>query len=214
MKVSEMMTVLRERYVDSIEPESDSQPFVLFQWLNQAYLRIQRQSQYWSFLHSRGLLFSSVAGTASYDLTYRYIDQSTTYAIKDGTINRVPLYKGDYRFWVEEERSSAVTPGQPSYLIDAPGDSWILYPTPSAVWHVYGDAWDNPDTFDNEDSEPIWDAEFHDLVWLVALSTGIPRTMEKQFAESAVVEAQSNIPSIMQEFTRRYLSEFRGMRAA
>ena len=212
MRVSEMYTVLRERMVDDVSPnETDST--VLLAWLNQAYLRIQRQSRRWSFLHNRGLIFSSVANKPDYSLPLvRDIDMPTVYAVKDGSSTRIPLCKGDYKFWVEEERYSTITASQPVQLIRGPNSSWILYPTPSAVWHVYGDSWNQPDTFVGDNSEPIWDKDFHDLVWLVTLIVGTPRTTEIQFAESAVAEAQTNIPSIMLEFQRRYLPGFSGMR--
>lgn len=198
---------------DENTPYDTAEDPVLFDWLQQAYLRIQRQSNYWSFLHSRGLIFSTVADTASYSLPLvRDIDVRTTYALADGSSIRIPLFKGCYRFWVEEERYSIIPSSQPLELIEAPYDSWILYPTPDGIYHIYGDYWGQPDTFDDENAEPIWHEDFHNLVWLVALGTGVPRTLEKHFAESAVAEAASNIPSIMTEFQRRYLSDFRGMR--
>lgn len=211
MTVTEMYAVLRERMDDAVLPyERDDE--VLFQWLQQAYLRIQHQSHYWSFLHNRGLIFSSVANTASYSLpAIREIDLGTTYVVQDGSTVRTPLYKGDYRFWAEEERNGVITPSQPQLLIKGPNSTWILYPTPSAIWHVYGDSWAQPDLFDDGASEPIWDADLHSLVWMVAAVSTIPGTELKLFAESTLAEISSSIPGMMQEMRRRYLSDFRGL---
>lgn len=212
MKVSEMMATIRERMVDRADPE-DITSTVLFDWLNQAYLRIQRQSYFWSFLHSRGLIFSSVADTTTYSLPLvRTIDCSTTYAIQDGSSTRIPLHRGDYRFWIEENRYAAITTSQPCQIIEAPDDDWILYPTPNDVYAVYGDYWSQPSAFTNNASEPVWAEDLHPLVWMIALQTSLQRTQEQHFVESAVVEVTSNIPTMMDEMYRRYLSGFRGKR--
>jgi hypothetical protein len=210
MNVSEMMSNLRDRMLDTTDPEDAVDP-VLLLWLNQAYLRIQRQSLYWSFLHNRGLVFSSVADppTHTYSLPLiRTIDQRTVYATSDGGSDNFPLFRGDYGFWVEEQRYGMVASGQPVQLIEAPKDSWILYPTPDAIYDVYGDYWSQPDTLASVNDEPIWADDLHDLVWLTALRIGIPRILEDRFAKSAVEEAASLVPSIMTEMQRRYLSGF------
>lgn len=211
MQVSTMMSILRDRMVDNIH-EEDTSDSVLLQWLGQGYLRIQRLSQYWSFLHNRGEIFSSVASTSTYSLPLiRTIDQRTTYSTSDGGSDRIILCKGSYRFWVAEERYSAITASRPVQLIEAPNDKWILYPTPDAIYDIYGDYWSQPDTFSGKTSEPVWADDLHDLVWLVTLGTCIPRAYEKHFAESAIAEANANIPSVLLELQRRYLSGFKGM---
>jgi hypothetical protein len=211
MNVSEMMSNLRDRMLDSSDPPDTIDP-VLFLWLNQAYLRIQRQSLYWSFLHNRGLIFSSVADTHTYSLPLiRTIDQRTVYATSDGDSDNFPLFRGNYGFWVAEQRYGAVSSSRPDQLIEAPNDSWILYPTPDAIYDVYGDYWSQPDTFDDVDAVPVWASDLHDLVWLTALQVGIPRILEDRFSKSAVKEAADFVPGMMVEMQRRYLSGFRGI---
>jgi hypothetical protein len=211
MRVSEMITIMRERMIDQATAV-DTDDSVLFDWLQQAYLRIQRQSNYWGFLHSRGLIFSSTSGTFSYSLpTIREIDRRTMYSVLDGSSVKLPLFNGNYSFWVEENRHSVIPTAQPLQLIEAPNNNWILYPTPNNIYHVYGDYWSQPDVFIDEDDEPIWHEDFHNLVWLTALATGIPRTIEDRYAESARAELVANIPSILTEFQRRYLPDFKGL---
>jgi len=212
VNVSAMYDVLRERMRDDTDPYQTSDA-VLFQLLQQAYLRIQRHSPYWSFLRKTcELLFTTVADKTLYNLPYRDIDADTVYATLSGSSTSIPLYRGDYRFWAQERRHGVTSTGQPTWLIDAPGDSWIVHPTPSAVWSIYGDAWSHPDTFVDDYSEPVWDEDLHDVVWMTALTTAATRGLSKQFSEASTAEVLTTIPGMVQEMYRRYLTDFQGMR--
>lgn len=212
MNVTEMYAVLRERMVDAVLPY-ESEDSALFQWLQQAYVRIQQQSPHWEFLHNRGLVLTTTANKASYVLDVNAVDYRSLYAVKVGTTARTPVCKGDYRHWVSLEQSGSVPTGQPQLLIRAPNHSWIVYPTPSESWKIYGNFWTQPDLFLDGESEPIWDADLHSLVWMVALSTSIPRALEvdARYKDAAAAELTAGIRSMLQELYRRYLPSFRGL---
>ena len=62
-----MVTKIRLAMGDEVEPYVVSTQ-TIFEWLSDAYLRIQIEFDQWKFFHNRGLILTTVNGIAEYTL--------------------------------------------------------------------------------------------------------------------------------------------------
>jgi len=174
-----------------------------------AYDWIMDYSRHWEFLNSRGEIFVTIAGTREYDLSASLIESvewDSLYATKAGTTGRWPMYKMEYDVWQGQERSEIPSEGYPLYLVHAPLDTWIVWPTPSEVWSINGNYQQKKTRLEDEADEPAWDERYHELVVWAALLQ-LERAQEENKTPSAIQRA---FRAMWPGFLTEYLPPFRG----
>ena len=199
-----MILRLRDIMDDDVEPY-ETKDTEMFAWLNDAYLRIQLNSTRWGFLHTRGVLATLVAGTATYDSGgVSEVVQNSMYLIRDGETARLPLCFMGYEDWAFQEAAAPLTPGTPRNVMLEPDGLWRFSPTPDGVYTFYGDARFYPSGFSDLSDESIWDALYHDLVWLEALKVGGARC-ELELYQAQIAAELGRLPLLYRLFCQRYL---------
>lgn len=213
MNAGEMVTKIRLAMGDEVEPYVVSTQ-TIFEWLSDAYLRIQVEFEQWKFFHSRGLILTTANGTAEYTLTnVKEISKDSVYCNRVGENARYPMYFMEYEEWVAEEQINLQRAGNPMYFIKYPNDIYRIEPEPTEAWQVYGDIWYRPAAFTSLVDEPIWDSEFHSLVvWealkVAALEWPGSKKMQRMQANLAV-----NLIPMRRAFNYQYLDSKGGAEA-
>jgi len=206
MLVSEMIRRIREALQDEEQPYTHSSARIL-SWLQGAYMDRQLRSDYWRFLHQQGLFITTIAATADYTIApVKDIISNSLYYIKSGTVAKIPINIKDYAMWAMEEASgNDDAPSAPSYLIEMPDFSWKVDPVPDAVYAIYADRWYRPTEFVDVDAEPLWEAEYHEIVVLDAMKIAV--ALKPDSPESAIMAQQvrERLPRMERGFNRRYL---------
>ena len=183
----------------------------IVRWVADEYMRIQRESANWEFHHQRGLFLTLTATEDTYTKPgIRRLNERSFYAVKDGTTAREPVAVQDYSWWIEQVRRGINSGGSPFYLIEAPQDQWIIWPTPAAVYRIYGDWWIEEEELLLASDVTLWD-DIYDrlLVW------GVVELYAAEFASEGslpklMARAQRMLPSMRAAFNRKYLSDTRG----
>jgi hypothetical protein len=214
MNVGDMVRKIRSSLGDTAEPYQISTEEI-FDWLNEAYTRIQLESTQWRFFHYRGLLISAVPDVSGYSLAaFRQVEAQGLYAKRPGMVARYPILTKSYDWWQMENQVNYVPQGFPHYLIQLPSvTSWLIQPTPTEPWEIYGDAWYAPATFGSLADEPIWDEIYHDLVRLEALKIAAAEWPNEKESLQMMARAQEGLLPMKRSFCRRYLEPVQGARA-
>ncbi len=213
MNASQMVVKLRIAMGDEVEPyvvPTDT----IFQWLSDAYLRIQIEFDQWKFFHSHGLILTTIAGVAEYALyDVKEIAKDSVYCVKSGQTARFSMYYYDYETWVLDEQINLQQAGDPRYFIKLPNDNYRIEPDPTEVWNVYGDIWYKPAGFVNLNDEPIWDEKYHSLVVWEALKVAALEWPDNKKAQRMQANLAVNLPSIRRAFNYEYLASKGSARA-
>jgi len=206
MLVSEMIRRLRVALEDEKAPYTISTDRIML-WLQGAYMDRQLQSDYWKFLHQRGLFITTVADTEDYAVPLvKDIDPQSLYYIKSGTSAKIPLCLKDYASWVEEETSGTEdTTSAPSYLIEMPDHGWKVDPVPDGVYAIYADRWYRPSEFVDMNAEPLWEAELHEIVVLEAMKIAVALRPDSPSSAVMAQQVRERLPRMERVFSRRYL---------
>ena len=206
MLVSEMLRRLRVSLSDEEQPYTNSSQR-LMGWLNGAYMDRQLQSDYWKFLHQRGVFIVTEAGTEDYNTSaVKDIDPTSLHYIKTGTSARIPLCLKSYSLWSQEQASGAIlAPSAPSYLIEMPDQSWKIDPMPDGVYQIFATRWHRPSEFVDTTVAPLWESEYHEIVLLDAMKIAV--ALRPDSPESAIMAQQvrERLPRMERAFNRRYL---------
>lgn len=171
MNAGEMVTKLRLAMGDEVEPYIVPTA-TIFEWLSDAYLRIQIEFDQWKFLHYRGLVLTTVPGQEEYTLitgTVKEISKASLYCNRVGETVRFPMVFMEYDQWVAEEQINLQRAGDPLFFVKLPSGNYVIDPIPTEVWQVSGDVWYKPTGFTSLSSSPIWDSKYHGLVVWEAL---------------------------------------------
>jgi len=204
MNAGEMVTKLRIAMGDDVEPYVISTQ-TIFEWLSDAYLRIQIEFEQWKFFHNRGLILTTSDGTAEYTLTnVREISKDSVYCIKDGETARYPMYLMDYEEWVSEEQINLQQTGNPLFFIRLPSGKYRVEPVPTAVWRVYGDVWYKPAGFAIVSDSPIWDAKYHNLVIWEALKVAAIEWPDNKKTQRMQANLAVNLVPMRRAFNYEY----------
>jgi hypothetical protein len=213
MLVREMVEKLRLAMGDEVEPYMVSSQ-TIFQWLSDAYLRIQLEFDQWKFFHKRGLILTTSAGKAEYLLAgVKEISRDSVYCNRVGETTRFPMYFLDYDDWVAEEQINLQRAGDPRYLISLPNGNYRVEPDPTEAWQVWGDVWYVPAPFESLTDEPIWDEKFHGLVVWEALKIAALEWADNKKAQRMQANLAVNLPSMRRAFNYEYLETKGGARA-
>lgn len=206
MNASEMVTKVRIAMGDDVEPYVVPTQ-TIFQWLSDAYLRIQIEFEQWKFFHSRGKILTTVAGIAEYSLyNVKEISKDSVYCNRVGQTVRFPMYFLDYDTWVLEEQINLQRAGDPRYLIKLPNNSYRIEPDPTEAWEVWGDVWYDPAGFETLQDEPIWDEKFHGLVVWEALKVAAMEWTDNKKTQRMQANLAVNLPSMRRAFNYEYLN--------
>ena len=206
MNASEMVTKLRIAMGDDVEPYVVPTQ-TIFQWLSDAYLRIQIEYDQWKFFHNRGLILTTVAGTAEYSLyNIKEISKESVYCNRVGESVRFPMYFLEYDDWVLEEQINLQRAGDPRYLIKLPNDNYRVEPDPTAAWQVWGDVWYTPAGFESSQDEPIWDEKYHSLVVWEALKVASLEWADNKKTQRMQANLTVNLPPMRRAFNYEYLN--------
>ena len=128
MNVSEMINKLRIAMGDDVASYVVSSQ-TLFQWLSDAYLRIQLEYDQWKFFHKRGLILTTQANVAEYSLSnVREISKYSVYCNKVGESARLPLFYMEYETWVNEQQVNLQRAGDPTFFIRLPSGKYRIEP--------------------------------------------------------------------------------------
>lgn len=164
-------------------------------------------SRHWEFLSDRDEIFSTVDGTREYELSdVESIQWDSLYATRAGSTARYPVYQMLYDVWQNQERAEIPSEGYPLYLVDAPEDTWIVWPTPDQVWSLNGDWQAKKTQLTLSTDTPPWATRYHDLVVWVAL-LHLERNQEERKKTDA---AQRAFNALWPGFLTEYLPRFRG----
>jgi len=205
MTAAEMVEKLRIAMGDEVEPYMVSTA-TIFQWLSDAYLRIQIEFEQWKFFHSRGKILTTVAGQAEYTLNnVKEISKDSVYCNKVGEVTRYPMYYFDYSTWVLEEQINLQRQGNPRYFISLPNGNYRIEPDPTEVWEIWGDVWYKPASFESTGDEPIWDEKYHSLVVWEALKVAALEWPDNKKAQRMQANLAVNLPSMRRAFNYEYL---------
>lgn len=208
-----MVEKLRLAMGDEIEPYIVSTQ-TLFQWLSDAYLRIQLEYDQWKFFHNRGLILTTVAGQSEYTIySVKEISRDSVYCKRAAETARFPMYFMDYDAWVMDEQVNLQRAGDPHYLIALPNDSYRIEPVPTEVWQVWGDVWYQPAGFESLTDEPIWDEKFHGLVVWEALKLASLEWPDSKKAQRMQANIAVNLPTMRRAFNYEYLEHKGGAEA-
>lgn len=206
MNVQEMVTKLRIAMGDDIEPYAVPTS-TIFQWLSDAYLRIQVEFDQWKFFHKRKMVFATVAGKAEYYLhNVKEISKESLYCKRAGENARFPMYFLDYDLWVADEQLNLQRQGDPRYFISLPNGSYRIEPVPTETWQIWGDVWYKPAGFENLTDEPIWAEEYHSLVVWEALKIAALEFVDSKKAPRMQANLTVNLPPMRRAFNYEYLN--------
>ena len=214
---AEMVTKLRIAMGDDVEPYAVSTQ-TIFEWLSDAYLRIQLEFEQWKFFHNRGKLLTTISGTSIYTVTNcKAISADSIYCNKVGETARFPMYLMEYIDWVREEQINLQRAGDPMFLIKLPDGTYRVEPDPTAAWEIWGDIWYKPAGFTTLTSYPIWDAKYHNLVVWEALKVAAMEWQDgdKLHTNSRRIQANlvANLIPMRRAFNYEYLDSKGGARA-
>jgi len=213
MNVGEMVEKLRLAMGDEVEPYVVSTA-TIFQWLSDAYLRIQIEFDQWKFFHNRGLILTTVDGQAEYTLTnVKEISKDSVYCNRVGELNRYPVYFYDYSTWVLEQQINLQRQGNPRYLISLPNDNYRVEPVPTEAWEIVGDIWYKPAGFVDLADSPIWDDTYHGLVVWEALKVAALEWPDNKKKERMQANLAVNLVPMRRAFNYEYLESKGSARA-
>lgn len=213
MNVQQMITKLRLAMGDEMEPYVVSTQ-TIFEWLSDAYLRIQLEYDQWKFFHQRKLLLTTSAGKAEYTIdSVKEISRDSVYCNRVGETTRFPMYFMSYDVWVLGEQINLQRLGDPRYLIDLPNGNYRVEPDPTEAWQIWGDSWYTPAPFDGLTDEPIWDEKFHGLVVWEALKVAALEWPDNKKAQRMQANLAVNLPSMRRAFNYEYLETKGGAEA-
>lgn len=172
-----------------------------------AYDWIMDYSRHWEFLNQRGELFSTEADVREYWKPWiESIEWDSLYATREDSVGRWPVYQMPYDVWQGQERAEIPSEGYPLYLVSAPGDQWIVRPTPSSVWTLNGNWQYKKSQLCNAGDAPPWDERYHELiVWAALLQ--LERNQEERKLPSA---SQRAFNAMWSGFLTEYQPQFRG----
>jgi len=213
MTAAEMVEKLRLAMGDEVEPYVVPTK-TIFEWLSDAYLRIQIEYDQWKFFHSRGLILTTVAGKAEYELTnVKEISKDSVYCNKVGESARFPMYFMEYDNWVAEEQVNLQMQGTPRYFISLPNGNYRIEPDPTEAWQVWGDVWYKPAGFENLTDEPIWDEKYHSLVVWEALKVASLEWPDSKKVQRMQANLTVNLVPMRRAFNYEYLESKGSARA-
>ena len=213
MNVSEMINKLRIAMGDDVAPYVVSSQ-TLFQWLSDAYLRIQLEYDQWKFFHKRGRILTTQANVAEYSLpNVREISKDSVYRNKAGESTRLPLFYMEYETWVNEQQINLQRAGDPTFFIRLPSGKYRIEPVPTVAWEIRGDIWYKAAAFETLSDEPIWDEKYHNLLVWEALKVASLEWADNSKAPRMQANLSINLPPIRRAFNYEYLPIKGGARA-
>jgi hypothetical protein len=166
-------------------------------------------SRHWEFLNQRGEIFDIEADVREYWKPWiESVQWDSLYLTKTGSTTRWPVYQMLYDAWQQQEQAEVPSEGYPFYLISAPSDRWVVWPTPSEDWTLNGNWQYKKSRMLVSADEPPWDERYHDLVvWRALLH--LQHTQEDKGPSAA----QRAFNSMWPGFLTEYLPKFRGAHA-
>ena len=171
---------------------------------------IMDYSRHWEFLNQRGVIFSTEADVRDYWLPWiESIEWDSLYATREDSTGRWPVYQMLYDVWQNQERAEIPSSGYPLYLVLAPADHWIVWPTPSQVWTLNGNWQYKKSRLVASGDEPPWGERYHELVVWAALLQ-LERAQEERKLPSS---SQRAFNLMWPGFLTEYLPKFRGAHA-
>lgn len=205
MTAAEMVVKLRLAMGDEVEPYVVSTQ-TIFEWLSDAYLRIQIEFDQWKFFHNRGKILTTIAGTAIYTLTnVKEISKNSVYCNRPAQTTRYPMYFMEYNDWVAEEQVNMQRAGDPMYFIALPNDTYRIEPDPTEIWEVWGDVWYKPAAFTGLTDSPIWNSKYHSLVVWEALKVAALEWPDNKKAQRMQANLLVNLVPMRRAFNFEYL---------
>lgn len=217
----ELLRRLRVAVQDAEEPYRYSTD-QLWRWIQAAYMDIQRRSQQWDFMHRRGLFLTTTAGVENYKVgDVREIADHSLYYREPGQTAQNPVTVLSYEDWSLEQQSGLRRAGPPLFLVENPDHTWRPYPAPDKVYHLYADWWLRPAEMETIDDEPIWDAEYHEILLYEVMElaaslepetaiSGSNNTQKSARATLMLTEAAKFLPGLRQALNQRYLPDIVG----
>lgn len=214
MTAEEMVRKLRIAMGDEVEPYNVSTQ-TIFQWLSDAYLRIQVASDQWKFFHKRGLILTTVSGVSEYALySVKEIDRDSVYCVEVGQTIRFPMCFMEYDDWVRDEQINLQRGGNnPQFLIALPNGKYRVEPDPVAAWEIYGNTWHKPAGFYSLTDTPIWDSTYHNLVVWEALKVASMEWADDRRVARMQANLAANLIPMRRAFNYTYLESKRGASA-
>lgn len=157
----------------------------LFEWVNEAYMTIQRMHTDWRFMRASTAAVT-VQGQPTYSavtdfhltdfgywaLDYAEGDTFRNYVTASGTNSEVFMLPMEYDVWRDSYQFGALrqTFTRPMYVALAPDNTLALGPVPAAGYTIVGDYYRAPTELANSTDSPIFPAQFHMAIVYLAMT--------------------------------------------
>ncbi len=198
-----------------LKPDMDEMERKVIRWVKQAYLRIQRKSEFWNFHLVEGTLVTTLDdGTNDYVLTS--LSPNVRTIVKDSLSARVtsttyewPVIYLTYQQWRDmfQIASATLADGSPVYFIELPSGSVRIEPGPNQVFEVLGSWYRTLHHFVDQDDEPLWHIDYHEIIAWEALRSF---ASEYEVSDEIGERAKTYLPALWGAFNRKYLPELEG----
>ena len=175
-------------------------------WVQRAYRRIQRRSQWWKFHHNTGVFFTTLAdGTQDYTKAdVRNVLRDSIRARRQGTTNDYDLLYLTYKEWRDLFQVDELAPGAPVWFVELPDGGYRIEPGTDAVFEILADWYRTIDELTYRADVPLWDEELHEIIVWEALKD---YASEYEASERLEPRIKNELPGLWTNFNRRYLPE-------
>lgn len=188
----------------------------VIRWVGDLYVQMQQIYLQADFMHTKGKFLTTIPGQRVYSKAgVRTVNNGSMYAVRSTGSAKFPIRVKTYQDWVVQEQSGSTTEttGTPVELFEMPEESWVIYPTPTEVWEIWGEWWRLPTEFFGEDDEPIWDSPFHDILKWRALLLLATEFVEEGATNVLVERVKLMLPQLERAFKKRYIPPITGPEA-
>lgn len=184
----------------------DEQIYKVINWVKQAYKEIQQWNKNFDFFHQSGILLTTDVGVSDYVSTgIRDIIFDSLYCRRLGDINGWPLSYLSYKQWRDQYQNVNLSDSTPVVFTQLPNKQFRLSPAPEDVYTISADWFTTYDSFEDDDDEPIWDADDHEIIVWVALQYYMS---EYETPEELGVKARLGLRHAKKQFLFRYLPSY------
>lgn len=185
----------------------DEQIIKIVGFAKRGYQNIQSWNRHFTFHHTSGTFITTEDdGTTDYTVSnVRSFFQDSFKIHEQGQTAEWPLIYLTYKEWRDAMNLTQFQDGPPTWITQLPDRSFRLTPGPDKVYIVEADWHIFADVLEDDEDEPIWDQDLHELVVYEALKL---YTTEFEVPENTVALIAEVHPRLKTEFKLRYLPDW------
>lgn len=190
----------------AITPSMDEQHRKVIRWVQQAYLKLQREYKWWDFHNTSGVFLTTLDdGTQDYTVAdVRSVFKDSLKARKFGEAAEWSVTYLTYAEWRDRFNLYTGSEGVPLYFVELPSGQFRVEPAPNGICEVLADWTITFDRLVRDDDEPLWDEDFHEiLVWLALEDYA----SDYEAPEMLAPRIENHLPDLQNAFYRQYLPD-------